>query len=594
MTKNENTQKAQELEIFEAYRKHIDEGRLQSFAVMNSDVINEELECICNAALLSRNTEAALNLTINLAGHKDRLTPENWAILNQTSERLKSLAEKGGWLPVQNTETEQDIENHFPKGVYPEQIEKYLNSVTEVTQTAPEMPCAAALAAFALSLQGRCKIAYPSGNGHTEHLCLYMCIIADPSERKSSAFDLTIRRPFHKWRKEKQSEYAENISEYKARRKILENQISSLQKKCNGANVPEQIESDIMRLQKEIDALQKPVSPHFLLDDITPEALGKRMLETGESAGVFSAEGCFLSTLAGRYSEGSANIDLVLKAYSGEYTTVNRITREDVALERPLLSVCLALQPCLYDEFTNNKTLRERGLVARFIFCKPAPMSGNRKAAKKAKIDINSCSVYEYKLNKFLNMPKMPEEEIQAIEWESSAAGIMLDYLQDLEDTMKPEGIFSEEKAYAGKAGGVAARIAGILHMIWTEDAAVPISKETAYRAIMLHKYFFAEKVRDMQQAENKEHKQADSVQKRLYALTVQKCRASISVREAYMNMKNNFGLKSMKDFENVLDLLSNENIIEVAETGRKKRIIYISPFWNTLKNNPQYPHIAE
>ena len=52
-------------------------------------------------------------------------------------------------VPVQNTETEQDIENHFPKGVYPEQIEKYLNSVTEVTQTAPEMPCAAALPAFA-------------------------------------------------------------------------------------------------------------------------------------------------------------------------------------------------------------------------------------------------------------------------------------------------------------------------------------------------------------------------------------------------------------------------------------------------------------
>ena len=133
MTKDENIQKEQELEVsekivFEAYRKRIDEGHLQVFAAMDSDMINEELECICNAVLLSRNTEAALNLIINLAGRKDRLTPENWAVLNHTSERLKSLAEKGGWLPVQNTETEQDIENHFPKDVYPEQIEKYLNS----------------------------------------------------------------------------------------------------------------------------------------------------------------------------------------------------------------------------------------------------------------------------------------------------------------------------------------------------------------------------------------------------------------------------------------------------------------------------------
>lgn len=171
-------------DIFSAYIEWINDNDYAEIKNYPADRLNEQLPCICNAALLSENTEAAENLILNLASRKNEITPENWAVLNHTSERLKSLAEKGGWLPVQNTETEQDIENHFPKGVYPEQIEKYLNSVTEVTQTAPEMPCAAALAAFALSLQGRCKIAYPSGNGHTEHLCLYMCIIADPSERK--------------------------------------------------------------------------------------------------------------------------------------------------------------------------------------------------------------------------------------------------------------------------------------------------------------------------------------------------------------------------------------------------------------------------
>lgn len=550
--------------------------------------LNDELERICNAALLSRNVNEAYMLITGFLTHEQELSPTNQALLRSTHSRLSQLAEAGGWLPVRETETEQDTENCFPKNTYPDPIESYLKSVAQSNQTATEMPFAAALAAFALSLQGRCTVAYPSGNSHTEHLCLYMGIIAEPSERKSPTFRLTIRKPFHKWRKEKQSEYKEKLSEYKAKRKILENQLSGLQKKCNGAEVSEQVEADIVKLQKELDALGKPVSPHFLLDDTTPEALGKRMLETGESAGIFSDEGCFLQTLAGRYSDGSANIDLPLKSYSGEYTTINRITREDIALERPLLSICLALQPSLFDEFVGNKTLRDRGLVARFIFCKPAPMAGFRDAAKKTSLDLEGYSVYEQKLHKFLDTPQLPDEDISVIQWESTAAAMMLEYLQQIEDTQKPEGIMSNEKAYAGKAGGAAVRIAGILHMMWTENASLPISRETAYRAICVHKYFFAEKIKDMQQAESREQKQALAVRKRLLAMTVQESRAYIPVRDAYMKLKGSYGLRAMQDFDNVLELLCAENIIDV--TSGRKRLIYISPYWEKAENVPTIP----
>ena len=299
-------------------------------------------------------------------------------------------------------------------------------------------------------------------------------------------------------------------------------------------------------------------------------------------------ESILLQTLAGRYSDGSANIDLPLKSYSGEYTTINRITREDIALERPLLSICLALQPILFDEFANNKTLRDRGLVARFIFCKPAPMAGFRDAAKKTSLDLDGYSVYEQKLHKFLDTPQLPDEEIPVIGWESTAAAMMLEYLQQIEDTQKPDGIMSNEKAYAGKAGGAAVRIAGILHMMWTENASLPISRETAYRAICVHKYFFAEKVKDMQQAENKEQKQAETVRRRLYSLTVQEGKAHIPVRDAYMKMKGCYGLRSMQDFDSVLELLCAENIIDV--TSGRKRLIYISPYWEMAENTPAVP----
>lgn len=582
-------------ETFFQYTRMITEDRWRSFLEnMPKETIAKETENLCHAALLSKNAGYASAFLVALSDKTNRaLLPEQCAMLKATMDRANSVADRGGWQAIHTEQTEQDVENSFPKGIYPECIERYLNSVADANQTAVEMPFSAALAAFALSLQGRYKVAYPSGNGHTEHLCLYMAIIADSSERKSPTFTSVIRQPFNKWRKERQVAYKEKLSEYKAKRKIIENQLISLQKQCKGAEVDPKIQEDIIRLQKEIDELPKPVSPHFLLDDTTPEALGKRMVETGESAGVFSDEGCFLETLAGRYADGAANIDLVLKAYSGEYTTVNRITREDFALERPLLSICLGLQPDLFDKFAGNSTLRNRGLVARFIFCRPAEMAGSRSVWNKSKVDLKSYAAYESLLCRFLNTPQAEPENIPIIQWETTAANIMLEYLQTIENAQQKGAIMESEKAYAGKSAGVAVRIAGILHMLWTEDGQQHITKETAYRAVQLHKYFFVEKLRDMQQTENEEQKQAEKVKRRLYILTVQKCKACIGVREAYMKMKGNFGLTSISVFDSVLEVLESENAVEIIQNGRK-RMIYISPFLNVPGNQPTVPTLEE
>lgn len=575
-------------ETFEQYRRWIEQGVFCDMVSFDGVQLNQEIDRICNAALLSRNVEEAYNLALGLLTRERELSPTNAALLRMTYERLDKLSESG-WLPVQHTDAERDITNHFPEGVYPAPIEKYLKSVAAHSQVDFAMAAAASLAAFAIGLQGRCKVDYPSGNGHTEHMCIYMLVIAEPSERKSSTFSHAITRPLRAWIRGKKSEYESHMSEYRAKQRALKNQLTDFDKKCKGVELPKHVESDMIQLQKELDTLERPVSPYFLLSDTTPEALGKKMSETGENAAVVSDEGCFLQTLAGRYSDGSANIDLVLNAKNGGYTTVNRITREDFVLERPLLSICLSLQPHLFEEFMNNQTLKDRGLVPRFLFCKPSSSLGYRDSNNPARLDMESYAAYENKIFQFMNLPQMPEKEIQVIRWERSAASMMLEYLQTIESTMKPDGILSSEKAYAGKAGGDALRIAGILHMIWTENAAVPISKETAYRAIQVHQYFFAEKIKDMQQTDNQEQRQAESVRKRLSVWTVQKGKAFLSVRDAYMKVKNNYGLKSMRDFENVLELLCNENLIDVVTTG-KKRIIYVSPYWDMPENAPTVP----
>lgn len=584
MTKDENIQKAQELEIFEAYRKHIDEGRLQSFAVMNSDVINEELERICNAALLSRNTEAALNLTINLAGHKDRLTPENWAILSQTNERLKSLAEKGGWLPIiKDEDSEEEITVSFPRDVFPEYLERYLDSVAANVQVDRAMICAAVLAVSALCMQGRFKVAYPSGNGHSEHLCLYIVIVADPGERKSSTFEKALV-PVRQWQKARREQYKLDFEQYKLQNEVLSGSIESQKKKLSDkkltAEQRQQIADELTSLSMDRTELKAPISPEIIATDTTVEALAGLLAITGESAGIFTDEADFLKIIAGLYNKGtSGNLQLVLGAYDG--SSYSRLRGAGtISLSRPLLSMCLFAQPALFDEIKQKNDLKGRGMIGRLLFCTPKKMAGLRDVRSNARIDKIAEQQYIDTLETLLDTPQKDNDSIPVLSFEKDAAEYMLDHLQKIEDSIKAGNPMEEDSDYASKAGGVAVRIAGILHMLHTGNLEIPISLDTAIKAVQAHLYFFGEKLKELQQEETREQSLQERVMEKLWCLTLAQCKAYTTASALQRKVKNINGLKTARDLEPFLDMIQSSNFIDIDKQDKNKRLLYISPYF--------------
>ena len=583
MTKDENIQKAKELEIFEAYRKHIDEGRLQSFAVMDSDMINEELECICNAALLSRNTEAALNLTINLAGHKDRLTPENWAILNQTNERLKSLVEKGGWLPIIKDEDSEDTSPiEFPTGTFPSEIETYLQSVTEHIQVDSAMVLAAALGAFALCMQGKYRISHPSGNGHNEHLCLYIIIVADPGERKSAVFS-AVNRPIREWQAEKRETYKLDLASYDTQKTILEENRNNLKKKISNKQLNSEqrssISDELTAATADLESLRPPISPEIIATDSTVEALADLMQITGETAGVFSDEADFFKVIAGLYTGGGVgNLQLPLKAYDGSPFYLLRRGRT-IGMQRPLLSICLMIQPSLFTETLGNDALKGRGMIGRLVTCTPKKMAGLRDVRKNVRLNEIAYQSYKEIMMQFLDADQKADADIQAITWESDAKEIMLDYLQTVENSMQVGCPMEEATDYASKAAGVAIRIAGILHMLWVRDERKPISIDTAKKAIAVHTYFFSEKLKDMRQDERADSQVIEKVKCKIKEFANQNCTAVIPARCIQQKMKGAKGLKLMEDFELIFEQLEEKNILQFVKMGNRK-LLYISPYF--------------
>ena len=577
----------QEKSLFLQYADAISQGKWKRFLeTQSSATIAEELEALCHAALLSRNSFQAVEFLQALRDNAmlNPLTPEKVALLKSTLQRAEAVKEAGGWQAVQNDQTEpENVALPFPRGVFPPMLERYLDSAAENVQVDRAMIGAAMLAACALCLQGRCKIGYPSGSGHSEHLCLYLVIVGSPGERKSSAFAKAVL-PVYRWQNARREVYKQELAEYETACKLKEKESEALERQLGDKKItPEkrqQLGNELTSLRRDQEELQPPISPEILATDTTAEALSNLMERTGETAGIFSDEADFLKILAGLYNRGTAgNLQLPLTAYDG--APFSRLRgKGTMFLSRPLLSICLYAQPTLYEEIRSNSELQGRGLVGRLLFCVPQSMAGKRDVRKCVRIDKAAETAYCDLLGGFLDTPQQPESTIPVILWEHDAAEEMLDYLQTVENSMADGNPMEQAKDYASKAGGVVLRIAGVLHMLWTQDPTKPVSVETAQRAKDLHMYFFSEKLEAMEQEETWEERLESTIRKKLADLTLAQEKAYTTVSSLQRKVKNIHGLRTAKELEPFLEAMQSNNQIEIDQQSKNKRLLYISPYF--------------
>lgn len=574
-------------EMLQSFRGMIEGGSWSEvLAEMPELMLRKHLETLCHAALLSRDSgqAAAFLPALYEKAKACKVLPEQYAMLTKTMQRANAKAEEGGWQAVQSDQTEpENVALPFPRGVFPPMLEQYLDSAAENVQVDRAMIGAAMLAACALCLQGRCKISYPSGSGHSEQLCLYLVIVGSPGERKSSAFAKAVL-PVYRWQNARREAYKLELAEYETACKIKEKESEALERQLGEKKITQekrkQLGNELTSLRLDQEELQPPISPEILATDTTAEALSNLMERTGETAGIFSDEADFLKILAGLYNRGNAgNLQLPLTAYDG--APFSRLRgKGTMFLSRPLLSICLYAQPTLYEEIRSNSELQGRGLVGRLLFCVPRQMAGKRNVRKCVRIDKDAETAYCDLLGGFLDTPQQPESTIPVILWEHDAAEEMLDYLQKVEDSMDDGNPMEQAKDYASKAGGVVLRIAGVLHMLWTQDATKPVSVETARCAKELHMYFFSEKMEAMEQEETREERLESTILKKLADLTLAQGKAYTTVSSLQRKVKNIHGLRTAKELEPFLEAMQSGNQIEIDQQSKNKRLLYISPYF--------------
>ncbi len=372
----------------------------------------------------------------------------------------------------------------FPVEALPNPIYEYVMAVADHSQTAPDMAATIALGVLSTCLQKKFKV--ECGQGYHEPVNLYIAVIAQPGERKSSVMR-SMTKCISDYEEEYNLAHEHEIQSDKYQRDNLISRIASLQKKLEH-KYTEEVARELNQLKSELANRPQKRPLRLFADDVTSEALVTLMAQNGGALSVVSSEGGPFDIMGGRYS-GKANFDVFLKSSCGDSIRVDRLGRELDYIPDPALTCILSVQPRVLDDIMANNAMSGRGLLARFLYCSPPSLIGHRVYNAPA-IPLDVASDYKKLMYLLLNLPKQEKPYLLHIYRE--AREIISAHFAEHEKYLTQEGLSCPD--WANKYIGTVHRIAGLIHVAEMSDnnPDYEISGTTMHRAIEIGRYFLS------------------------------------------------------------------------------------------------------
>ncbi|MFJ9772734.1 YfjI family protein [Kitasatospora sp. NPDC101157] len=377
----------------------------------------------------------------------------------------------------------------FPSDALPKWLGAMVDAVAEETQTPADLAGSLALAVLAAAGGGRAVVVVRGR--WREPVNLYVVVALPPANRKSAVF-AAMTRPLVKVERALVEQSASAIVEANTTASLARAAADKAAAKAATADEDEReklnrIALDLAHTASEITV---PAEPQLIADDGTPAAITTLLAEQGGRLAVMSAEGGIFDTIAGRYSGGTADMEVFLKGHAGDLLKVNRQSRDKQYIDNPALTMALAVQPCVLEDIGRNRQFDGRGLLARFLYSMPESLVGRRKTLP----DLIPDEVTdEYEKRVAALTLAMADWTDPAVLTTTPEAGAALVAFQDrIEPRLAPCGALGHISEWAGKLVGATVRIAGLLHLAEHGGDAYkqPITADTVERAIRLGEYF--------------------------------------------------------------------------------------------------------
>ena len=363
----------------------------------------------------------------------------------------------------------------FPVQAIPGTCGEMVAALVDSCQVDAGLPGSMVLAVLSTAIGARVRIVLDS---HTEQGNGYFLSVLDSGNRKSE-IKAQLAAPLNIFQKARQDAMAPVIREAENKQRILQKRLDKLEKQAAAADDPverEILRSDCSDLLKEIEENPIPAKPTYLVDDITLERLGGIMCDNEERGAVLSAEGGIFKLIGGLYSKGHSNIDLILKAYTGDTWSSDRISRGSQSMMHPALTLGLAVQPDVLEEIGRNPEFRGRGLSARFLYAWCQSKAGYRTLQASPTSAILT-DAYHRLITSLMGIEGRHELRLTP-----DAQAIWNGFYADVELLLRPGADLQHLVDWGSKLPGAVARIAGLLH--FAENGPDGIGKMVSFDSV--------------------------------------------------------------------------------------------------------------
>ena len=238
-----------------------------------------------------------------------------------------------------------------------------------------------------------------------------------------------------------------------------------------------------------------PRLPRLIVDDVTPEAVAGIMATHSESLAVVSSEAdLFDMLLRGKVGQRQ-NMNLFLKAWSGDPFIRDRKGGSDTGPEsseirRPLLTICTTVQPSVLGRIQSDDEMVSRGFAARFMFTMPPDLIGTRDQSKRFGGDALPTQADYDERSTALASRWATWGNPADLRLDSAAAGLLLAFLADVEPRLAKGAELEHLGEWANKLYGSVVRYAGLLHLAEGRPTTAPVDAATVSRALALGTYW--------------------------------------------------------------------------------------------------------
>ena len=378
----------------------------------------------------------------------------------------------------------------FPTGALPGWVGAMVAAVAEETQTPPDLAACVALAALSTAAGGRALVNVRGS--WVEPVNIFTVVAMPPGSRKSPVFR-AMTQPLLAAEKDLIERIKPRIVEAELALRVAR---AAAEKTAAVASNSGKPGGDPDKLAEATDAamvaesITVPVQPKLVVDDVTPETATSLLAAQGGRLAVLSAEGEIFNIMAGRYSN-TPNLGVFLKGHAGDMLRVDRQGRPAEHIDRPALTLGIAVQPEVLADLARTPGFRGKGLLARILYAIPPSNVGYREIEPDPVPD-RIAETYAANLARLVSVMHDWDDPARLL-LAPDARPVFLAHRQRTEERLRPHtGDLAHIADWGSKYDGAVARIAGLLHLAQhIEDGyRHPISADTINAAIAIGEYY--------------------------------------------------------------------------------------------------------